>query len=307
MVIQSKNISKHFGHFRAVADLSFDVEAGECFGFLGPNGAGKSTLMSIVYGKAKRDTPHSAPMSVLGFDPHTHSLNIKNHCGVVPQDNNLDEQLNVVENLQVYARFYGLPKASASRQIDYLLEFLALNEKRNVRIKALSGGMKRRLVIARALLHKPKLLILDEPSTGLDPQVRHLIWDKLRQLKEQGMTLLLTTHYMEEAFQLCDRLLMMDKGRCVLSGVPQDLLIQHLEKYVLEIHQNGNGNADKLTLNGLPIRKDETRIPPLFFSNDMAALNQLAEQVQGGHFDLRRVNLEDLFLKITGRKLNAQQ
>ena len=220
-VIRIRNISKHYGSLQAVENLSFDVFSNTCFGFLGPNGAGKTTLMKMIYGRCKRTDGADGIMDIFGYDPAEDELSIKYLCGVVPQEDNLDEELNAIQNLKLFARFYDIPKTEATRRIEELLEFLELSEKRNALIRELSGGMKRRLVIARALLNQPKLLILDEPTTGLDPQVRHLIWDKLRQLKNQGTTLLLTTHYMEEAFQLCDNLLIMHKGQNIMQGVAQ--------------------------------------------------------------------------------------
>ena len=212
MVINVRNISKSFGKILAVRDLSFSVESGGCFGFLGPNGAGKTTVMKIIYGKCTRDKNPDSRMDIFGYDPATNELAIKYLSGVVQQEDNLDDELNVIQNLMIYSHFYNMPVKDARGRIEYLLDFLELTEKSKSKIKDLSGGMKRRLVIARALLNSPRLLILDEPTTGLDPQVRHLIWDKIRQLQKKDTTVLLTTHYMEEAFQLCDRLLIMHKG-----------------------------------------------------------------------------------------------
>ncbi len=234
-VIRVHNVSKSFGRLRAVDDLSFEVEEGTCFGLLGPNGAGKTTMMKMIYGRSHRDGHDGEVIDVLGFDPAREELAIKFLSGVVPQENNLDDELNVIQNLMIYSKFYGLPGKVAKERIQGLLEFLELSEKIKSPIKELSGGMQRRLVIARALLNNPKLLILDEPTTGLDPQVRHVIWDKLRQLRAQGTTILLTTHYMEEAFQICDTVLIMDKGKKVLEESPRRLLRENIEAYVLEV------------------------------------------------------------------------
>jgi lipooligosaccharide transport system ATP-binding protein len=286
------------GGFEAVKGISFQVETGEFYGLLGPNGAGKSSLMRMLYNKSERT---AGSIEVLGYDPAVNELEIKFLSGIVPQDDNLDVDLDVVTNLQVYANFYGLPKKAARARIDELLEFLELGEKKKSKIRELSGGMRRRLIIARALLNDPKLLILDEPTTGLDPQVRHLIWDKLRLLKKQGVTLLITTHYMEEAFQLCDRLLIVDHGLKVLEGRPIDLVKGHIESYVLEIIQREASAA--LTYQG-PARRETIQDRVLFFSNSAAELEAIASALNPGDFYLRQSNLEDVFLKTTGRSLH---
>lgn len=286
------------GGFEAVKDISFQVEEGEFYGLLGPNGAGKSSLMRMLYNKSERT---SGSIQVLGFDPNQNELEIKFLSGIVPQDDNLDVDLDVVTNLKVYANFYGLPSRAAGPRIDELLVFLELSEKKHAKIRELSGGMRRRLIIARALLNNPKLLILDEPTTGLDPQVRHLIWDKLRLLKKQGLTLLITTHYMEEAFQLCDRLAIVDHGVKVLEGRPIDLVKGHIESYVLEIIQREASVA--LNYSG-PVRRETVQDRVLFFSNSAAELEAIAVGLNPGDFYLRQSNLEDVFLKTTGRSLH---
>lgn len=286
------------GGFEAVKGISFQVEHGEFYGLLGPNGAGKSSVMRMLYNRSERT---AGSIEVLGFDPARHELEIKFLSGIVPQDDNLDVDLDVVTNLQVYANFYGLPSRAARTRIDELLEFLELGEKKKAKIRELSGGMRRRLIIARALLNDPKLLILDEPTTGLDPQVRHLIWDKLRLLKKQGLTLLITTHYMEEAFQLCDRLAIMDQGLKVLEGKPIDLVKGHIESYVLEIIQREVSAS--LTYTG-PARRETVHDRVLFFSDSAAELEAIASGLHPGDFYLRQSNLEDVFLKTTGRSLH---
>lgn len=307
IAIKVRNISKYFGRVCAVRDLSFEVDANSCFGFLGPNGAGKTTMLKMLYGKCARDANGDGEILVFGYDPAKNELAIKYFSGVVPQDNNLDDELNVIGNLMVYSRFYALSRKAAKSRIDYLLDFLELSDRRSAPIKALSGGMQRRLVIARALMNNPKLLILDEPTTGLDPQVRHLIWDKLRQLKKQGTTILLTTHYMEEAFALCDTILIMDKGRGVMRGSPAQLLEQNIEKYVLEI--TGSASFDAITDSDIPrtVRIDRTEETMRLYSDDAERLKQLAAQLEGSHYYLRQANLEDVFLKTTGRTLNERQ
>ena len=246
-------------------------------------------------------------IDVLGYDPASNELAIKYLSGVVPQDNNLDEELDVISNLMVYSRFYALPRKAATSRIDYLLGFMELSDKRAARIRELSGGMQRRLVIARALMNNPKLLILDEPTTGLDPQVRHLIWDKLRQLKRHGTTILLTTHYMEEAFALCDTILIMDKGAGILRGSPAELLTQNVEKHVLEI--TGSHSLETIADGAMlqKVRIDRTQETMRVYCDDDQLLRQLAGGLKDAHYFLRQSNLEDVFLKATGRALNERQ
>ena len=307
LVIQVQNVSKTFGTLWAVNGLSFEVPEKSCFGFLGPNGAGKTTMMKMLYARALRDTSPESTISVFGYDPKHQELQIKYLSGVVPQEDNLDEELNVIQNLMLFARFYNMPTSQARKRAEELLDFLELTEKQNSPIRDLSGGMKRRLVIARALLNRPRLLILDEPTTGLDPQVRHVIWDKLRQLKKQGTTLLLTTHYMEEAFALCDTILIMHQGQRVLQGSPKELLAEHIEQYVLELTENET-DADTLR-NQIPesVRIDPSGHTVRFYSDDIGALKSVADHLPVGRYYLRQSNLEDVFLKTTGRTLNEKQ
>jgi lipooligosaccharide transport system ATP-binding protein len=303
IAISIKNVSKSFGRVCAVRDLSFEVEANTCFGLLGPNGAGKTTMMKIIYGKCTYDNTNGTVIDVFGYNPAKDELSIKYLSGVVPQDDNLDDELNVEQNLRIYARFYALSTQQADERIGQLLDFMELTEKRTARIRQLSGGMKRRLIIARALLNNPKLLILDEPTTGLDPQVRHLIWGKLRQLKSEGTTILLTTHYMEEAFALCDKILIMDKGSGVMEGTPAELLERNIEKFVLEL--TGSHNISDIADSS--VRIDRSRETTRIFSDDVDRLKNLAAQLEGAHYYLRQTNLEDVFLKATGRELNERQ
>jgi lipooligosaccharide transport system ATP-binding protein len=246
-------------------------------------------------------------VDVFGLDPISDELDIKFLSGVVPQENNLDEELNVAQNLLVYSKFYGMKRSEADERIDTLLDFFELSEKRKSKINDLSGGMKRRLTIARALLHTPRLLFLDEPTTGLDPQVRHLIWEKLRELKKEGMTILITTHYMDEAYQLCDTILIMDSGRKIMEGRPQDLLDRNIEHYVLEIV----GSDVAKSLAGAPVpdgvRIDPARERPVFYSDEAHLLRRISKGLRHGEYHLRESNLEDLFLKLTGRELNELQ
>ena len=306
-VIQVQHISKTFGTLRAVNDLSFEVPERTCFGFLGPNGAGKTTMMKMLYARVRRDTNPESSINIFGYDPSHQELSVKYLCGVVPQEDNLDEELNVIQNLMLFARFYNMPTSQAKERAEELLGFLELTDKRTARIRDLSGGMKRRLVIARALLNQPRLLILDEPTTGLDPQVRHIIWDKLRQLKKQGTTLLLSTHYMEEAFAICDTILIMHQGQKVLLDTPKALLADHIEDFVLELTENET-DPDQLR-NHIPdtVRIDPSEHGVRFYADDIDALKSVADTLPVGHCFLRQSNLEDVFLKTTGRTLNDKQ
>ncbi len=307
VVIKIHNISKSFGKVIAVCDLSFEVEEGTCYGLLGPNGAGKTTMMKMVYGRSRRNDHDGGIIDVFGYDPARDELSIKSLSGVVPQENNLDDELNVIQNLMIYSKFYGLSAKVARERIEVLLDFLELSEKIHARIKELSGGMQRRLVIARALLNNPRLLILDEPTTGLDPQVRHLIWDKLRQLRAQGTTILLTTHYMEEAFQICDRVLIMDKGKRVLEDNPHKLLAENIEAYVMEV-PIANGTP-LIRESDLPesVRLDRTEGTIRLYADEIDQLKAIADKLAGHNYYLRQSTLEDVFLKTTGRMLNEKQ
>jgi lipooligosaccharide transport system ATP-binding protein len=304
--ISVKNVSKSFGSNQAVNNLSFRVGESTCFGLLGPNGAGKTTMMKMVYGVSERDSQSDGAISVFGHDPENDSLAIKFVSGVVPQENNFDQELNVQENLRIFGHFYTLPSDIAVKRINELLEFMELTDKNRVRVRELSGGMKRRLIIARALINQPRLLILDEPTTGLDPQVRHLIWEKLRNLKKQGMTILLTTHYMEEAFQLCDTILIMNKGLRVIEGNPHILVKKNIEPFVLEVYTREAFGTIK-TLLPEPVRTDESTEVVRIYGGDQSSLHQLSSRLKPGDSFLRQSNLEDLFLKTTGSSLNAIQ
>lgn len=223
-IVTAKNLVKDYNSFRALRAVDFEISAGECFGFLGPNGAGKTTAMSIIYCFMP---PTSGTVSVFGLNVTEHASPIKARIGVMPQDNNLDPDLTVIQNLMVYARYFSIAKQEAIIRADELLEFVELREKRTVSVQTLSGGMKRRLLLARALINRPELLVLDEPTTGLDPHSRHAVWERLNELKSQGITLLLTTHYMEEAERLCDRVAIMDSGNIITIDTPSHLMEQH--------------------------------------------------------------------------------
>lgn len=307
IVIQVCNLSKSYQELKAVDRIDFAVEKSECFGFLGPNGAGKTTTMKILYGKARPSSDKKTLIDVFGFDPRRQALAIKAFSGVVPQEDNLDAELNVSDNLLIYARFYAITGREARERIDELLEFMELRDKARVKIRELSGGMKRRLVIARALINNPWLLILDEPTTGLDPQVRHLIWTKLRELKDTGVTVLLTTHYMEEAYQICDRLMIMDKGRKILEGKPRQLLTDNLESYVMEIAGSRNRPIGLPDLESEGVRIEVYQDTLYVYSNEVEQLRRFGDLQRAGDCNIRPVNLEDLFLKVTGRGLNELQ
>lgn len=309
-VISVKGITKSFGSYRAVDEVEFEVKEAECFGLLGPNGAGKTTTMKMLSGKSFPDRDGKGKIEVFGYTPEKNSLEIRALSGIVPQQDNLDQELNVRDNLKIYAKFYGIKESEAYERIEELLEFMELKEKADANVRTLSGGMQRRLTIARALLNKPKLIILDEPTTGLDPQVRHLIWNKLRELKEKGVTVLLTTHYMEEAFQICDRLIIMDRGKKIVEGNPRELLSSSIEKYVMELPGVCKGEESEsctLYFKAHNIRFELFNDTIFAYSNNQDILSDYAKELKREDYYIRHSNLEDLFLKVTGRGLNELQ
>lgn len=295
-VVVARGLTKHFSDLHAVDGVAFEIAPNECVGFLGPNGAGKTTLMRMIYSAIAKT---AGDLTVFGLTPMVQRKQINARIGVVFQENNLDEELNAAECLLVHALYCGLDHHTARRRIAELLDWLSLSSKADSTFRALSGGMVRRLMIARALLNSPQLLILDEPTTGLDPQVRHTIWAALRQLKRQGLTILLTTHYMDEAQQLSDRVLIMDRGRIILSGTPSDLIEQHLERYVLQ----ASGLPEVPPVNG-DIRHERAGDADYFYSNTEQALQDLHERLPTHSAILRHANLEDVFLRFTGRGLH---
>ena len=300
-IVEAKGLSKFYGDKEVVKGVDFFVKEGECFGLLGPNGAGKTTTMGMIYCFT---APSSGSLKVCDIDVGENSKKIKEMIGVVPQEDMLDPDLTVLENFIVYARYFNIPKNEAYDRAMELLDFMQLKERRNDTVSELSGGMKRRLIIARALINRPKLIILDEPTTGLDPQARHIIWDKLIKLKKDGTTLLLTTHYMEEARNLCDRLVIMDEGRFVAEGNPEDLIKKHLEKEVIEILSRCGLEFDiEMELNGLEFRYEKSGEREYLFADNGNPLVKRLMEV--GHMELlhRQVTLEDLFLQLTGRSL----
>lgn len=303
VLIQAKALVKRYGDFTAVDGIDFQVRKGESFGFLGPNGAGKSTTMRII---AATLTRTSGDITILGKDPEKSGPEIKAHLGVVPQADNLDQALTVEENLYIYGRYFGLSKKFLKPKIEELLDFAQLVDKRSVKVDALSGGMKRRLTIARALVSEPEILMLDEPTTGLDPQARHILWDRLFRLKEQGVTLLITTHYMDEAEQLCDRLMVMDKGSIMAEDSPAGLIKKFSTKEVLEVRFGSERNA--IVASQLRELVERIEVLPdriLMYADDGEDL--LHQLNQKGLHPLtslvRRSSLEDVFLRLTGRSL----
>ncbi|HKX11796.1 MAG TPA: ATP-binding cassette domain-containing protein [bacterium] len=305
-VILARDLRKSFDSFEAVKSIRFDIARGECFGFLGPNGAGKTSTMRMIY----CFSPVSAGrLEVMGMDVMRDARKIKAKLGVVAQEDNLDPDLTVFQNLTLYATYFDIPGAEAKSRAEELLTFLSLQEKRNQKIDKLSGGMKRRLMIARALINRPEVLILDEPTTGLDPQARHLIWDKLRALKASGVTMVLTTHYMEEASRLCDRLVIMDHGRILTEGEPPALIEKYVGREVLEIRApNAALQPLKQAVDaedGHANRETELVGDTLYvlIREKNGALLEKMPEIQKLDFHLRPASLEDVFLKLAGREL----
>ena len=303
VLIKATGLRKSYEDFVAVNGIDFEVFKGESFGFLGPNGAGKSTTMRII---AATLTRSGGELTILGKDPQSNGPEIKAHLGVVPQADNLDNALTVEENLYVYGRYFGLPKNFIREKIEELLDFAQLMDKRSVKVEALSGGMKRRLTIARALVSEPEILMLDEPTTGLDPQARHILWDRLFRLKEQGVTLLITTHYMDEAEQLCDRIMVMDKGSIMAEDSPAGLIKQYSTREVLEVRFGSDRNY--VVAPQLEVMADRIEVLPdrilLYVENGEALLHEMNEKgLQPVTSLVRRSSLEDVFLRLTGRTL----
>ena len=302
-LIQAHSLTKQFGDFVAVDHINFAVQQGESFGFLGPNGAGKTTTMRMI-GAVSPIT--SGELSVLGLDPTTQGPRLRSRLGVVPQENNLDEDLSVYDNLFIYGRYFDLSRAVIRDRIDELLDFVQLTEKRDAKISALSGGMKRRVIIARGLINEPDILILDEPTTGLDPQARHVLWDRLYRLKQQGVTLIITTHYMDEAEQLCDRLVVMDNGKIVAEGSPAGLIKEHTPRDVVELRfPAGELEAIAGCIQDLSEHTEILADRALVYTDDAESLiAAVAESDLEPETELvRRSSLEDVFLRLTGRTL----
>jgi lipooligosaccharide transport system ATP-binding protein len=302
-MILARGLRKSFGDFEAVKGIDVDVRRGEAFGFLGPNGAGKSSTMRMI---ASVSPISGGSLRILGMDPATDGPQIRSRLGVCPQEDTLDNELNVRDNLYIYGRYFGIPKGEVDSRVDELLEFVSLTEKAKAKVEDLSGGMKRRLTIARSLINRPDVLLLDEPTTGLDPQARHVVWDRLFRLKQQGVTLVLTTHYMDEAEQLCDRLVVMDKGVIVAEGSPLELIRQHSTREVAEL-RFGVGEHDRIA-EKIADLGDRVEVLPdrlLVYTDD--GEHVLARVHERGLEPVatlvRRSTLEDVFLRLTGRTL----
>lgn len=286
-ILKARQVGKVFGTQVAIKDLSLEIFPGECFGLLGPNGAGKSTMIKMIYGVVSRSR---GDLTVLGFDPQKESRTLRRHLGVVMQEDALDEAMTVRENMLMFSRFHGISRREAAPYVDQLLAELSLTAKSQAPIFALSGGMKRRLAFVRALICRPKILILDEPTTGLDPAVRHVLWEKIRQLKSQGTTIILTTHYMDEAELLCDRLVIMDQGTLKGEGSPRQLIDTHCPGYIV-IYQEDFQTK----------RHEFANLKAL---TDHLEAVQTSESQGGAPTMMRPSNLEDVFLKLTGRELD---
>ncbi len=302
-LVIARNLTKRFEALVAVDDVDFDVYAGEVFGFLGPNGAGKSSTMRMI---GSVSPVSGGTLEVLGMDPARQGPHIRARLGVVPQEDNLDLELSVYENLLIYGRYFGLPKKVIDERIVELLDFAQLEERRNDRVEPLSGGMKRRLTIARGLINQPELLLLDEPTTGLDPQARHLLWDRLYRLKQQGVTQIITTHYMDEAEQLCDRLVIMDKGKIVAEGSPRQLIDRYSTKEVLELRfPVGTQEENASRLDGLAKKMEVLPDRVLLYTDDADHTSTLVHDrgLAPESTVSRRATLEDVFLRLTGRRL----
>ena len=300
-LIEARALTKRYGDFVAVDAIDFAVARGETFGFLGPNGAGKSSTMRMI---GAVSPPSAGTLRVLGRDPERDGPAIRERLGVVPQEDNLDVELDVAENLLVYGRYFGLPRDVIRRRVDELLDFVQLAERRHARVESLSGGMKRRLTIARALVAAPELMLLDEPTTGLDPQARHALWDRLYRLKQQGVTLVLTTHYMDEAEQLCDRLVIMDRARIVAEGSPRELIARYVEREVVEVRFAArDGVASRLEGVGSRLEVLADRILIGTEDGDATLDAVHARGVRPESVLVRRSTLEDVFLTLTGRSL----
>ncbi len=303
VLIEAKALTKKYDDFLAVDHIDFQVNKGECVGFLGPNGAGKTTTVRMIYCFL---IPTSGELKVAGLNVKSHSREIKAIVGVAPQDDNLDPDFTVIKNLTVYARYFDIPKGEAQMRAEAQLKFFQLEEKRDVSILALSTGMKRRLIFARALLNKPHILLLDEPTTGLDPQARHLVWDEVRNLKKRQVTIILTTHYMDEAQVLCDRILLVDRGKIIEEGSPTELIRKHVGEDVLEL--DFDEKMEPMLKEAFPdarIEKIGDRMQ-IFTDKPHGVFETFLKEHHIQNVTLRNANLEDVFLKLTGRGLRPE-
>ena len=306
-MIHARDLRKSFGGFEAVKGIDLDVRKGEAFGFLGPNGAGKSSTMRMI---AAVSPVSGGELRILGLDPATDGPAIRGRLGVCPQEDTLDNELNVRDNIYIYGRYFGIPKGEVAARTDELLEFVRLTEKAKAKVEDLSGGMKRRLTIARSLVNRPDLLLLDEPTTGLDPQARHVLWDRLFRLKQSGVTLVITTHYMDEAEQLCDRLVVMDKGLIVAEGSPLALIAQHSTREVAELRfgVGDEGTSHDVLAEKIADLGDRVEVLPdrllVYTSDGDEVVAKVHERgLRPAATLVRRSSLEDVFLRLTGRTL----
>ena len=298
-IVCAEHLRKTFGAIVAVDDLSFSVDSGACFGILGPNGAGKTSTIRMIYGFSP---PTAGTLRVFGLDITRQARAVKARIGVCQQENNLDPDLTVLQNLLVFARYFNIPADLARQRAGELLKFMALDHRENAPAADLSGGMVRRIVMARALLNQPELLILDEPTTGLDPQSRHQVWERLEELRAAGLTILLTTHYMEEASRLCDRLIIMDEGRLLVEGPPAELVRRHVGRHVLEVVDPAAGLAEHLDHRGARYEAYGHRI--VVYTEEGGDLyREISERFCSGGCTMRMATLEDVFLHLTGREL----
>jgi lipooligosaccharide transport system ATP-binding protein len=307
-LVHARGLVKRFGVLTAVDGIDFDVQRGEAFGFLGPNGAGKTSTMRMI---GCVSPPSGGTLRILGLDPIQDGPEIRERLGVVPQQDTLDMELTVRENILIYGRYFGLPRSGLRKRADELLEFVQLNERADDKVEPLSGGMKRRLTIARSLVNDPSVMLLDEPTTGLDPQARHTVWDRLFRLKQRGVTLILTTHYMDEAEQLCDRLVVMDKGKIAAEGSPQELIRRYSTREVVELRFRAERQAEEVAadiaqrMDGLARRLEALPDRLLLYTDDGDATASRIHDIglQPESVLVRRSTLEDVFLHLTGRTL----
>ncbi len=299
VVVNARGLAKDYGRHRAVAGVDFHISRGQCFGFLGPNGAGKTTTLRMILGLT---SPSGGSLSVFGMAIPERARDARAMIGIVPQADNLDPDFSIEENLQIYASYFGLPRAAIDERIDRLLDFASLSDRRDAKTETLSGGMKRRLTIARALINEPELVVLDEPTTGLDPQARHVIWGRLNELRDLGKTLILTTHYMEEAERLCDRLVIMDRGRILDCGAPRELVTRHVEPEVVEVRgMAGQRMRDIALQSGCRVEAMGNSL--YCYARDADPLLARFKHEPDLTFMHRPAGLEDVFLKLTGREL----
>ena len=299
VLIKARGLTKRYNHLLAVDHIDFDVRGGECVGFLGPNGAGKTTTVRMIYCFLPVT---EGELTVAGMDVKTQEREIKRLIGVSPQEDNLDPDFTVIRNLQVYARYFDIPKEESSKRAMELLKFFSLEEKKDASISELSGGMKRRLIIARALINQPRILLLDEPTTGLDPQGRHIVWDEIRALRKQGVTIILTTHYMDEAEALCDRIFVVDNGKIIQTGIPKEMIKQYAGEDVLETEfDEAMVQALKRELPDAEVEVygDQVRV----YAKQHGTFEQIIKRYPNKTMTIRNANLEDVFLKLTGRDL----